>query len=248
MKQVTTDPEATRDPVKEGSGTVLSDSLAGESIASGGAFATKNPGVGVDPQPAHGTTTNTTDTSSARELPPAANAASRSEQSKGGGRGDVSSGAGAGTDVSTSNSTSTSTNVGTGTVGGNNSSFGPSSNSDGGSGNPSGAASTTGIAGTAPTYVNAAQQGRNPNDLKPKGNNIQEGGFEGNEPNASLGQAGTDNIGSENDPGRVAEQKLQSRTAEAAAGSAAGSRDMKSSGAVDGSTGGYDALVEEKLE
>ena len=108
--------------------------------------------------------------------------------------------------------------------------------------------SATTAAGIAPTYVNAAQQGRDPGELKPKGSNLQQGGFEGNEPNASLGQAGTDNIGSENDPGRVAEQKFQNRTAEAA-GSAAGSRDMKGSGAAQGggSSGGYDALGEEKL-
>ena len=107
---------------------------------------------------------------------------------------------------------------------------------------------TNTVVGTAPTYVNAAQQGREPGELKPKGTNLQEGGFEGNEPNASLGQASTDNIGSENDPGRVAEQKLQNRAAEAA-GSAAGSRDMKASGAAQGSgsSGGYDALGEQKL-
>lgn len=232
FQKVTTDPEATRNPVKEGAGTVLSDSLAGESIASGGAFATKNPGVGVDPQPAHGTTTNTTDTSSARELPPAANAASRGEQSRvgGGGGGGVSSGTETGTSSSSYSSTS-----------------GSGNGSTSGAASTTGTTGTTGVTGTAPSYVNAAQQGRDPNDLKPKGKNLQEGGFEGNEPNASLGQAGTDNIGSENDPGRVAEQKFQSRTAEAA-GSAAGSRDMKGSAAVDGSSGGYDALGEEKLE
>ena len=128
-------------------------------------------------------------------------------------------GAGADTGSSTGSSTTTNTNTNTDTV-----------------------------AGTAPTYVNAAQQGRDPGKLKPKGTNLQEGGFEGNEPNASLGQASTDNIGSENDPGRVAEQKLQNRAAEAA-GSAAGSRDMKASGAAQGSgsSGGYDALGEQKL-
>lgn len=62
--------------------------------------------------------------------------------------------------------------------------------------------------GQAPSYVQDVLQ--NQGDLKPKGKNIKEGGFDSNDPNASFG---TD-IGSKNDPGRKAERGFQQATAE----------------------------------
>lgn len=56
-----------------------SDSLAGESLASGGDFAANGASVASSNQPARSTTTNTTDTSSATVLPAAVDAQSRLE-------------------------------------------------------------------------------------------------------------------------------------------------------------------------
>lgn len=63
-------------------------------------------------------------------------------------------------------------------------------------------------AGIAPSYTTGLTQ--NLGNTKPKGNNITEGGFDSNAPNASFN---TD-IGSRNDPGRAAERSFQQATAE----------------------------------
>lgn len=70
-----------------------------------------------------------------------------------------------------------------------------------------GGASST--AGTAPSYVNSQYQDRG----GPHGKNLTEGGFESNDrKNASFNQE----IGTKNDPGRLAEQKFQRINADAA--------------------------------
>jgi len=72
--------------------------------------------------------------------------------------------------------------------------------------------------------------------MKPKGANLTEGGFEGDEPNASFN---TD-IGSDNDPGRAALNRLQRQTHESALDAGAPTRQ----GEVQQGTGGYDPLKE----
>ncbi|KAK7544805.1 uncharacterized protein J3D65DRAFT_610816 [Phyllosticta citribraziliensis] len=72
-------------------------------------------------------------------------------------------------------------------------------------------------AGPAPTYANVDlyQSGG-----KPKGNNLQEGGFESTAPNASF----NNEIGTKNDPGRAAELKFQRNAVQSAQDSATGPR------------------------
>ena len=53
---------------------------------------------------------------------------------------------------------------------------------------------------TAPSYVNSQFQ----DDAGPHGKNLTEGGFESNDSNASFNQE----IGTKNDPGRLAEEKM----------------------------------------
>jgi hypothetical protein len=70
-----------------------------------------------------------------------------------------------------------------------------------------GGASST--AGTAPSYVNSQFK----DEAGPHGENLTEGGFESNDSkNASFSQE----IGTKNDPGRLAEQKMQRANADAA--------------------------------
>jgi hypothetical protein len=91
----------------------------------------------------------------------------------------------------------------------------------------------------APTgaYAGSSELARDPSELKPKGNNITEGGFDASAPNAS----GTTEIGTDKDPGRVAEQNFALRDAQPGADAGAGPRQ----GAVTGSTK-FDALDTEK--
>ncbi|KAI9708196.1 MAG: hypothetical protein M1820_004150 [Bogoriella megaspora] len=78
--KVTTDPASYNNPKIEGTGTVTSDSLAAESLSRGGAYASNNPNAAAMSQPSYSTTTNTTDTSNATTLPPAADAEARDAQ------------------------------------------------------------------------------------------------------------------------------------------------------------------------
>ncbi|KAL4914061.1 hypothetical protein BDW62DRAFT_150576 [Aspergillus aurantiobrunneus] len=73
--KVTTDPMSDR-PINEPSGPVLKDSLAAESVSGGGSF-NKNRGAEPLGATSQNTTTNTTDTSAASKLPPASNARDR---------------------------------------------------------------------------------------------------------------------------------------------------------------------------
>lgn len=61
--------------------------------------------------------------------------------------------------------------------------------------------STTSSAGTAPSAYSASQL----HEQKPKGANLTEGDFSSYAPNASFNSE----IGTKNDPGRIAEQKFQ---------------------------------------
>jgi len=64
--------------INESAGTITSDSLAGESLASGGSFGSTT-GAAASAQPSASTTTNTTDTSNASTLQAAPDAASRQD-------------------------------------------------------------------------------------------------------------------------------------------------------------------------
>jgi len=75
--KVTTDPKTHQNPKIENPGEVLADSLAAESIRSGGQFAAGSSSRGPSGQPSHSTTTNTTDTSNATVLPAARDAPAR---------------------------------------------------------------------------------------------------------------------------------------------------------------------------
>ena len=86
----------------------------------------------------------------------------------------------------------------------------------------------------APTYVKADVLDR-VQHAKPKGKNLHEGGIDDDAPNASS----TGEIGTENDPGRLAEQKFEARNAEDPRH--AGPRDTKLQGEH-----GYEALDSER--
>lgn len=75
-------------------------------------------------------------------------------------------------------------------------------------------------AGIAPTsgYSGSAERARGENEFKPHGKNITEGGFDSNAPYASFNQ----DIGTEKDPGRLAEQNLEAPNAQSAHDSRSG--------------------------
>ncbi|KAF2822266.1 hypothetical protein CC86DRAFT_448611 [Ophiobolus disseminans] len=79
-QKVTTDPESTRNPIQEGVGTVTSDSLAAESLKSGGDFGAGNPKAAASKQPSASSNTNNTDTSNAVKLDAAVDAQAREAQ------------------------------------------------------------------------------------------------------------------------------------------------------------------------
>lgn len=82
-------------------------------------------------------------------------------------------------------------------------------------GQASGSGSSQYYGGTAPSYVTPVVQ--NMGNTNPAGNNIKEGGFGSNpKNNASFNS----DIGTQNDPGRLAEQKFQKTTSESAANAA----------------------------
>ena len=91
-------------------------------------------------------------------------------------------------------------------------------------------------AGSAPTYVaNVTGDILDEGKLKPKGRNITEGGFDSDDSkNASFNA----DIGTENDPGRAAELKLQRENAEAAGDAGSGPRQK----GIQNDGVGYEAL------
>ncbi|KAK3109827.1 hypothetical protein LTR53_016507 [Teratosphaeriaceae sp. CCFEE 6253] len=81
-------------PKNENPGMVTSDSLAAESVQSGGSFGANSEARGPMSQPSASTNTNTTDTSSATELPAAVDRTTRGDDSGVGSTGDTSSASG----------------------------------------------------------------------------------------------------------------------------------------------------------
>lgn len=210
--KVTKDPQAFNDPKNENPGVVTSDSLAGESITDGGSFGANSDARGPMNQPSSSTNTNTTDTSSATTLAPAVDAEARqaqegwSETSQMNAGSSLSKESGSGPSYSAAAGGSENTR--------------PS----GGSGSAQGS--------TAPGYASNPAPSTG-DDFKPKGESLQEGGFDSDAPNASFN---TD-IGGKDDPGRAALGKMEASDVPVAGG--AGPREGKIS-----NDGQFDALNE----
>ncbi|TVY15224.1 hypothetical protein LARI1_G005434 [Lachnellula arida] len=169
--------------IEESTGAVANDSLAEESTRADGGFASNR---GSEPQGVSGSNSTfaNKNTSGARRLDPASDAEARQAE---GDWAEEKKFGGAGTYPDAAGGQAKGLAV-TDTQG---------SSQTGG---------TSSNAGTAPSYV-ASQY---VDGAGPKGNNLTEGGFESNDSkNASWNQ----DIGGENDPGRLAEQKFERQNA-----------------------------------
>lgn len=215
--QNTADPERYTNPTTEGAGAVASDSLAAESASSGGKFGQNRDSNPLSVKGDH-STLNITDTSSAKVLTPASNAAEREEMealehtpgdAKGShgkkypegaeGQSDIPGHSLDGTPASGLRGvTGPSSSMGTsGQTTRSDDQTAPTENTFKGEGGAD--------VDAAPGYVGSVVSEANKTG-KPKGKNITEGGFD-NDPsnNASF----TSDIGTENDPGRKAEADMQ---------------------------------------
>lgn len=214
--KVTTDPLAQQQPINEPSGPVTNDSLAAESVRSGGAFSGNR---GAEPMGVSGnqSTVNNTDTSAAKTLPSAPVGSARDDNQRQekypealGGQGKF---PGAHINGYAGGPTAAKQQMGMHS--------GEYAASQHLPGQAAASGSSKYNAGQAPSYINnvtGAYQGQ-----KPKGEKLHEGDFDSaNTKNASF----TSEIGSEMDPGRAAEIKFSSRVAESDA-SAPGPRQQK---------------------
>ncbi|KAL8714485.1 MAG: hypothetical protein Q9225_006571 [Loekoesia sp. 1 TL-2023] len=239
--KVTTDPLSYQNPTREGAGPVASDSLAAESTRSGGAFSSNRDAAPLSVS-GSSSTFNNTDTSGARILDPAPDAAEREakeawrevpDEARGAagqkypeGAGNVNFAGAHNADGYAGGSFGAQREVG-------GSGYTPSgirggAGGDDTSGNNKSASSN---AGAAPGYV-ASVVSEPTKSGKPHGKNITEGGFESDDSkNASF----TADIGSKNDPGRAAEEQFQTSAQTSAGGK--GARQQGISG-----DGQYDAL------
>jgi len=178
-----TDPNAP--PIKEGAGPVASDSLAAESTRQGGEFSKNRNSEPLSVAGSNSTFANT-NTSGATRLDPASDAEARMAQHDW--EEERKLGAGSASYPTGAGGQAKDLAV---------------ENTQGSS--QTGGASSK--AGTAPSYVNA-QFVKYPGG--PKGRDLTEGGFESNDKkNASFNSE----IGTEKDPGRLAEQKMQRENA-----------------------------------
>lgn len=218
-------------PVQEGPGAVASDSLAAESYRQQGSFAS-NPNATPSSVKGSSSTLNNTDTSSAKTLPPAPDNNTREAQEaqsqdsnlKGPGGLKYPDAAGGQPDFPGSHSRhgyyggpdserqQQMKVPGEYTTGLGQKSSGGGSSAPGGSDTDQQSHTSSGEqyrananADPAPTYVGSVTGDfRTPDHLKPKGRNVQEvGDLEGE--NVSF----TADIGSEKDPGRLAERRFQ---------------------------------------
>ncbi|ERF76899.1 hypothetical protein EPUS_02610 [Endocarpon pusillum Z07020] len=219
-------------PIQESTGPVASDSLAAESYKNHGAFA-ENKDAAPSSVKGASSTFNNQDTSGAKVLPPALDAEARESQEawnessklKGAAGLKYPEGAGAQPDFTGVHNKDgyyggpakdkQEINTGSGEY-----ASGMSKSGSGHTGGEDYRASTK--ADPAPSYVmNATGDGLDKGTLKPKGRNITEGGFDSDDSkNASFNAE----IGTENDPGRAAELKLQRENAETAGDAGSGSR------------------------
>jgi len=178
--KVTKDPEAFKHPVVEGKGVITSDSLAADSLRDGGDFAEGN--AGISGQKSEGSTASNTDTSGASTLGAAPDAEARMATEEWSETAQLNAGSKMGK-----------------TSGGEPTYRTPADDS--------GFEEDSSSAGVAPY---AATPHGNLSSSKPKGKNLEEGGFDENAPNASFKY----DIGSKNDPGLAAEQKFARQNAE----------------------------------
>lgn len=219
----TSDPAVYSNPTSEGAGAVASDSLAAESARSGGKF-----GENRDSNPlsvkGDQSTLNNTDTSSAKTLAPASNAAEREEaesldetsgEAKGTHGKKYPEGADGQSDIP-GHSLDGKPASGLRGVTGPSSSMGTSGQTGGettSSENTSKGEGSTDV-DAAPGYVASVQSEANQTG-KPKGKNLTEGGFDDDPSNnASF----TSEIGAEDDPGRKAEGDMQKKAQSASGG------------------------------
>ncbi|OJJ49969.1 hypothetical protein ASPZODRAFT_58079 [Penicilliopsis zonata CBS 506.65] len=211
----TTDPEAYRNPIVESSGPVANDSLAAESSKSGGAFSQNR---GAEPLGVSGnqSTFANQDTSGATTLSSAPDRTARPDPTRKqrypealGGQGEF-----PGTHLPESGYAGGSTQAkqGMGIHAGEYPASQKLQSSETSGGDGGAAASGSGYtqyhseynAGTAPNYITPATS--NLGNTKPKGNKLTEGGFP-DEPGKNV--SFTSEIGSQQDPGRLAETKFQ---------------------------------------
>ncbi|PYI21609.1 hypothetical protein BO99DRAFT_410832 [Aspergillus violaceofuscus CBS 115571] len=192
--KVTSDPERYEQPIQEPSGPVTKDSLAAESATKGGAFAQNR---GAQPMGVSGqnSTVTNTDTSNARKIEPASQQPQPQSQQPN-------------TDKIHPHQHQPRHNVGQQ----------QQQQQQQQQKHQQAPASGSGYqGGVAPSYVHDVLD--NLGNTKPKGTNLQEGDIPDDAPNASY----TTDIGSENDPGRLAQGGFQLRSAESGpAGTPAG--------------------------
>ncbi|RAL17108.1 uncharacterized protein BO97DRAFT_360821 [Aspergillus homomorphus CBS 101889] len=226
--KVTSDPERYEQPIKEPSGPVTNDSLAAESANKGGAYSQNRGAEPIGVEGKKSTVTNT-DTSSAHKIEPNHRDSQDKYPEALGGQGNY-----PGTHLPESGYTGGSTaakkelginkgeysapqqpqqkntdkvhphqhqpkhNVGQQQQQQQQHKVAPAS----------GSGYQGGVAGVAPSYVHDVLD--NLGNTKPKGNNLKEGDIPDDAPNASY----TTDIGSENDPGRLAQGGFQLKSAE----------------------------------
>jgi len=245
--KVTKDPEAFNKPINESSGIITSDSLAAESLRSGGSFG--NDASGISDQPSRGTTTNNTDISNATVLDPAPDAEARLATEEWNENAQLNAGRGLGKaagrgptwNIPDSSKSSGENYSQGGPVQSTNSSSGPDYPTGGQSGTSqahTGAQDQSGSTRNADPAPTSMQRNVDVSSMKPHGRNITEGGFDENAPNASFDS----DIGDKNDPGRLAEQKFQREDAQAGFDAGSGPRQTKITG-----DGQFDALGEENV-
>lgn len=197
---------------------MTSDSLAAESLNSGGSFGAGNPKAATSKQPSKSTTTNTTNTSGATKLDAAVDAEAREAQQGWNENVQLNAGshlgkeAGVGPTYNTNTSSTSNTSSSTTGSGGKG---GQATSATGGVPSTSGAGDTGVPVAPTAAYAGSAIP---PESQKPKGANLTEGGFEGGEPNASFNSE----IGSQDDPARLAEQKFARENAQSAADAGTG--------------------------
>ncbi|PYH64214.1 uncharacterized protein BO88DRAFT_374940 [Aspergillus vadensis CBS 113365] len=219
--KVTSDPERRNNPIQEPSGPITNDSLAAESATQGGAFS-QNRGAQPMGVSAGQSTVRNTDTSSATKLD-SSNTDTQGRYPEGlGGQGDY-PGAHLPESGYVGGPTAAQKEIGIGQ--GQYPASQKLSQQQQSSGGRSGGASysqqqqqpaqASGSgyssqynAGAAPSYVHDVTGSLS--DSKPKGANLKEGDIPDDAPNASW----TTDIGSENDPGRLAQGGFQRKTAE----------------------------------
>lgn len=204
--KVTTDPRAYQQPIEEPAGPVANDSLAAESVRRGGAFS-ENRGAEQMGVSGNQSTLKNTDTSAASTLPSAPVGSLRGDSQQQekypeglGGQGNF-----PGTHVTGYSGGSTAAKQ----------EMGLHKGEYAASRHLPGQAAASGSSqynnGPAPSYINDVNDGYQ--NVKPKGKKLHEGDFNPDEgQNASF----TSEIGSEMDPGRVAEEKFERRVAESA--------------------------------